>query len=338
MSKARAISLGVIAVLAVLGYFLASGNRHSDSPPRPGQATEGVPAHDPSVAATENAPSAAKGTAEALAQPSTPPILKPPEPPGPLQELETTLRNAADRGDARAACTLGIELVRCARLEAVQTELYDTQTALDDVQGNAERAVKDKANVARLSRRIDELTSTLNENQRLCRGVTQELARNSWQYLYAAATAGNVTAMSRFVRDPGFDPLDSETSEAWQTFLASAPDFLARAIAAGDVRALFQGWYSASSGRTIREIQADAFQRDPDKALQYGTAVVKLVDPRRAAEVAQANAAIAKEIGPERAARARQEGERLRTTFFANATPVNWGPDPGETDVNDCAK
>jgi hypothetical protein len=255
-----------------------------------------------------------------------------------VKDLESMLRYAADRGDARAACRLGIELARCRRVESMQTELNDTQTALDETLAEAGRTPQHRANVTRLSHRIEELNRTLAENLRLCRGVSQESARDGWRYLFSAASAGNVAAMSRFVREPGFAPNDAEAAEAWESFLRSAPDFLTGAIEGGDVRALYQGWSSASSGRTVGDLQMQAFPRDPDKALQYGTAVANLVDRKRAALVAADNAAIAKEIGPERAALARREGERIRATFFANASPVEWSSEVGETNVDDCWK
>ena len=253
-----------------------------------------------------------------------------PEKNTPVVQLEATLRSAADLGHPQAACRLGIELIRCARIGS-------QQTTLDDLHGDAERAPKESPEAKRLAKEIDTASRALAETQYLCNGVSPESTRNAWRYLFSAASAGNVAAMSRFVRDPGLNPGEPEAAEGWEMYTRNAPEFLQRAIEGGDVRALYQGWFSLSSGKSIS--QTKTFERDPDKALAYGYALVNgLIDVRRAARISRTNESLAKELGAERAARARQAGADLRAMYFANTDRLEWGDDNSETDVADCWK
>jgi len=181
-----------------------------------------------------------------------------------------------------------------------------------------------------------ELSRTLGEDQRACGGVPEEMSREAWRYVYLSAVAGNVAAMSRFTRDPGLTPNDPDAEEGWSAFRQRAPEFLAGAIKGGDVRALYQAWFSALGGQSVGG--PNIFSRDPDKALQYGTAVIDLLDAFRAERVRRANANIAQEIGAERADAARQEGAKLRNAYFANAQLPDWKTDDGATEVADCWK
>ena len=175
------------------------------------------------------------------------------------------LREGADQGIPQAACRLGAELIRCARVR-------DTLVMLGEAQAAAARAPKNAPEAARMSQYAVELSRALAEDNRMCSGVAVETAREAWRYLYSAAAAGNVAAMSRFVRDPGLELNDPDATEGWSAYRQDAPAFLQGAIKGGDVRALYQAWFSAFSGQSSGG--SDIFVRDPDKALQYGTAAV----------------------------------------------------------------
>lgn len=237
------------------------------------------------------------------------------------------LREGADQGIPQAACRLGAELIRCARVR-------DTLVMLGEAQAAAARAPKNSAEASRMSQYAGELSRALAENNRMCSGVAAETAQEAWRYLYTAAAAGNVAAMSRFVRDPGLQLNDPDATEGWSAYRQDAPAFLLGAIKGGDVRALYQAWVSAFSGQSAGG--SGIFDRNPDKALQYGTAVVDLLDASRAGKVRAGNDRIAQEIGPERAAIAGQEGEKLRNAYFDHARLPNWGTDDGATEVADC--
>lgn len=334
----KAVILVLVAIGAG-GWLLYLLVLHPSSPaPVAASVTAPTPAARAAPAATGPSPPAgAAWTAQSAPAPratatTVPPTAKPlaviqPDPGTPLRQLETLLRPAADQGDARAACRLGIELARCARLNM-------DKAMLDSAQQDLARAAGESA--TRLAQEVQQLTRALVDTQNRCSDVSQDSIRNAWRYVYNAAAAGNVAAMSRFVRDPGFEAGNADDAEASNAYARNAGDFLLRAIEGGDVRALYQAWYSASSGRSRGMLKA--FPREPDKALQYGTVAANLVDPRRATLIARSNETIAREIGPARARTALREAEKLRTAYFAHAQPVDWGHENGETDVADCWK
>lgn len=127
----------------------------------------------------------------------------------PVATVLKELRSAADAGDSRAACRVGIELARCLRIGSKSSA--------------AERA--------------------------LCEGVTSDDANQAWKYLLQAAATGNVAAMSRYARDPGLtttNPADS--AEGWLTYKQNAPTFLNQAVQGGDVMALYFSWWNSATG------------------------------------------------------------------------------------------
>jgi hypothetical protein len=334
LRKSTILFVVAIGVAGWLLYLLLRDPPHPAPVATSGSATApekpAPAAQSPRVASSDSpaapAPSMSPASPVAVAA-AKPLIVVQPEPGTPLKQLESLLRPAADQGDARAACRLGIELAPCARLGLAKAVLDSAQRDLDRSAGES---------ATRLALEVQQLTRAMVETQTLCSDVSQDSIRNAWRYLYNAAAAGNVAAMSRFVRDPGFDAGDANASEGSDAYARSAADFLARAIEGGDVRALYQAWYSASSGRSRNML--NIFARDPDKALRYGTVALHLVDAQRASRIATSNEAIAKEIGPSRVRAALREAERLRASYFATAQPVEWGHDNGETDAGDCWK
>jgi hypothetical protein len=321
VSKRTLLSLIAVAVIAALAYYVTAQKRRPSQPP----AVVPLPAPAEPRATTSAPPPIALIPAPAppppapVAPPSPVPKvtlteIKQPAIGAPVNEVVQMLRDAADQGVPQAACRLGIELIRCARIR-------DTLVVLGNLQASSARAQKEGATASSASQSAAELSRSLAADQRLCSGVAPELSREAWRYVYLAAAAGNVAAMSRFVRDPGLNPADRETDEGWNAYRQSAADFLQGAIKGGDVRALFQGWQAARSG--LRAVDQTIAPADPDKALQYATALAGLLDSRSAANVAVGSEKLAKDIGPERAEAARREGEKLRSQYFANATPID---------------
>jgi hypothetical protein len=337
----------VILILALAVVTLAGLHvRNQNSAPQPksvAQAEPSKPASAPSSAPapTEGKPwvampmpSPASATPKAPAAPPRPrltlaDISQPPEG-TPVKDVLTQLREAADQGIPQAACHVGVELLRCARLGNSLIALGDAQAAAGAAQPNTPEG-------QRLMRESMAAARSVGNDQRTCGDVPQELTREAWRYVYAAAAAGNVAAMSRFVRDPGMDNTGStQTEEGWAAYERDAKQFLGEAIKAGDVRALYHAWLVASGSNAARGTKV--FRREPDYAIAYGEALRGLFDSWTDRRIQQATLKIAAEVGRERAEAAQREGGRLKEMYFAAATPIDKGNDDSVTNVADCWK
>ena len=247
-----------------------------------------------------------------------------------VKEVLTQLREAADQGIPQAACHVGVELLRCARLGTGLIALGNAQAAATKAQPNTPES-------QRLMRDSMAAAAAVGNDQRACGDVPEEVVREAWRYVYQAAAAGNVAAMSRFVRDPGIDNTGTtQHEEGWAAYERDAKHFLGEAIKGGDTRALYHAWVVASGSNTTRGTKV--FQREPDYAIAYGEALRGLFDGWTDKRIQTATARIAAEVGRERAEAARREGGRLKDMYFANATPTDKGTDDGATNVADCWK
>jgi len=195
----------------------------------------------------------------------------------PAATVVQVLRPAADAGDPRAACRLALELSKC--------QLGDKPTA-------AQKAA--------------------------CEGVSPEEARKASNYLWQAAAAGNVGAMSRYARDPMLDNLDAtESAGAWAQYDQNVESFLARAVAGGDVMALYFSWRATGTG--IAAGGRRLIRVDPYMAAVYANAATPLLDPRRQALVSKSAMLEESNLPPDEVEKARAEAQRIRETYFAGA-------------------
>lgn len=333
----RSLSIAAAIVICLGGYYFATTR---EAPPQPlAAAQHAAPAPLVKVAAAEPSPPPAPAPVVRAPPPAPPPRpavaaltlrdIKQPAEGTPVRDLLTMLRDAADQGVPQAACRLGIELIKCSRLRSALIALGEAQKA-------AAQAPKNTPEAARLMQRATELSRNQADDNRACSGVEREDVAEAWRYIFTAANAGSVAAMSRFVRDPGLAPGDPDAAEGWSAYRQAAPDLLRTAIKRGDVRALYQAWAFAFTGQAPGG--TEVFARDPDKALQYGTAALDLLDASRAAKVRAVDDKVAREIGNERADAARKEGEKLRAASFAGAKPPYWTADDGVTELADCWK
>ena len=334
MSYFRTLMVAGIAGLAVTGYLLFSDEK------APAEASKKVAAGiAPTAAAPAPAPSVTVPTSSLIVIPPPTETIAAPRPPTPLQstqpapgmpvqQFEAMLRDPAIPSDPKAACRLGIELIRCGRL-------VSTRASLEAARIDAERAAKDTQEGQRSIQVYNDLAGRVLEDERVCRGVSRESSRDAWKFLLAAATAGNVAAMSRFVRDPGMDQRDPDSAPAWEEYERVSPEFIERSLENGDVRVLYHAWLSATNDRWLN---GKIIPRDLDKSLAYGLALTGLLDQGRGDGVARSNEAVAKEIGKERAEAARQEAAALRNGNFANALPTDFTDDHGAADIADCLK
>jgi hypothetical protein len=196
----------------------------------------------------------------------------------PVATVIQALRPAADSGDPRAACRLALELSKCA----------------------------------------DSANKSTPEAKAACQGVTEQDARKAPEYLWQAAAAGNVGAMSRYVRDPMLDDFTpTESAAAWAQYQQNAEVFLTRAVTGGDVMALY--FASRASWTGMGAGARRMFTMDPYMAAVYGNAAMPLLDPRRQASVSKETLMSESNLPPDQLEKARAEGQRIRETYFAGA-------------------
>lgn len=165
----------------------------------------------------------------------------------PITDVAPLLQSRADAGDHKAACRLGIELLRCHLLLKVhQGSVADWMQELElsqEAKGRPEDA-----------NRVAGLNLGYLEQSRLCASLPEGLVAQGPRYLRAAALAGEPEAMLRyadgqsldtqggfgFVRTPEFDQWRAEATAVLHAALAAGrPEAveLLRQAYAGD-----EGW------------------------------------------------------------------------------------------------
>lgn len=149
----------------------------------------------------------------------------------PVLDFFDGLKKRADAGDARAACRLAVELIRC-RTSAETT----SRGGLDQMRELEEGFAKDEKLVAAdwlAARQLRHIEAT----QR-CSGVTETQHRLAGHYLQQAARSGINEALVRFADGQGFHStqsmygvLQEPQFEQWRR---DAPGFVQQALAQGE--------------------------------------------------------------------------------------------------------
>jgi hypothetical protein len=338
VSNRIALVILILVLAGGAGWFWTHRNPRIAQPPVERAEPAPTPAPAPaSVAVAPAAPAAPTGAAP-VAPPSPAParkltladLVQPPRD-TPVKDVFRQLADAANQGVPQAACRLGFELIRCARVR-------NGLLALDTAQKAAAAAPKDSREAQNLARDASMMAEALARDRQACTGVGDAATTDGWRYVYIAATGGSTTAMTRFVRDPGIGgpPGTPEYEEAWAAYKRDAPQFLADAIRNGDVRALYQGYVSALTGNSAGG--AGVFARNPEKAIAYAVALRGLRERPLEQQIEQSVAGLIDQVGPARADAARAQGEKMRADFFANATPLNRPDADKSPDVTECWK
>lgn len=143
----------------------------------------------------------------------------------PVLALIDELDARARRGDAKAACRLGVELLRC-RKERQQGQIQALlQSAVDQRMDEAADFEVDL--LARMQERAD-------VSAKRCAGVGPEHWRRAVEYQRLAAERGNARMRLWYVAEPALDPaFFLEDLEEWARYRAVAWDYLGEAMAAG---------------------------------------------------------------------------------------------------------
>jgi hypothetical protein len=193
------------------------------------------------------APAIAADASATIGAPTPRPSEPLPPKDAPITDIAALLQSRADAGDRKAACRLGIELLRCHLLLKVhQSSVADWMQELElsqEAKGKSEDA-----------NRVAGLNLDYIEQSRLCASLPEDLVAMGPRYLRTAALAGEPEAMLRyadgqsldtqsgfgFLRTPEFDQWRAEASTVLHAALAAGrPEAveLLRQAYAGD-----QGW------------------------------------------------------------------------------------------------
>jgi len=300
------------AVVVVVGLIiLARFDRDGDfSRPRIATPPEPAAGHAPRPGAGETRAITpridAKGDTRTNAADPLPPL------DAPVATILASLEARARAGDARAACRVAMEKVRCHRVLTLPT--------------NARKSTP-------------EIEARIERDRGLCNGVEVAHTEDAWRYLSQAALAGNVAAMSLFVRDPQLSERSPiETAEGWLVYRDYAARFLASAVEGGDTMALWYAWFTSATGLSTVGRPQEVFPKDPYRALVYGSAVAPLLDSRRQAMVTRMNGMLAESMTSAQVGRAKRDGEDLRRRYFGSASSASDNNDDTYLAPQDCAR
>lgn len=150
----------------------------------------------------------------------------------PLREAFPSLRARAESGDARAACRLALELLRCREVARESSdEMKQVEATLADPEANVDPALR-----VQMARQV----AMLQGLQRSCAGLPEEASGEAARFLRQAALADEPAALYLYAAGEGFDQragfafIGSPLFDQWRGEAAAMMD---RALAAGDARA-----------------------------------------------------------------------------------------------------
>lgn len=181
-------------------------------------------------------PQATPGTASAPrivvgGAPASPATAAPLPPPGTsLVQIYVELKRRAAEGSAPAACRVAFELERCKRLPALRKAPDFWKRSIDDR--------KDMRDHRELEWHVANAQSALAVAESACRDFPEAELANTWDYVLAAAIAGNRHATWRVSSfPPGLDADNPEnTLEGWAQWRAHVAAIVEQGIRAGDAR------------------------------------------------------------------------------------------------------
>ncbi len=316
-SRRRWVLVVLLAcVLAILlwPYAKRLAGVRSGAPETPGS---GASANSkfPTIAASGAASGAPSITRRNQPAPDEKPRLPAPLPPLNTRVVDVLaqLKDAADHGDARAACRVGAELAQCFRTVwfAANTE----EMARDAVKN------PDPKETAAILKVADAERISLAPELARCEGVSDVDRNEAWSYLAQAASAGNAAAAATFYTGPPTEYF-KQNSDVLDFWLEHREEYRDMAIAAGDLYALHQAGGEASMGVGWGG-RSREFPKDPALAVTYDTAILPLLADNNAAGKQMALERLAKSMTPAEFEAAQKAGEALRARYFANVQPIS---------------
>jgi hypothetical protein len=200
----------------------------------------------------------------------------------------SSLKAKANAGEISAACQLAFELHRCAQLPSLESGLLQMRRQAYQLEERSTDRAKLEVEIASRTAAIDEYRAS-------CDGIDPKERREGWRYLLAAANAGHLPSMLRFIHGLGLNwsgrPLDD--LEQWIAYRDNMPSLLERAVASGHPDA----YAAAAKLYTRAPFGKSPVGRDPVKSLAFRLALVRTTagDQARAIEEVQINRFIAEE-------------------------------------------
>lgn len=199
------------------------------------------------------APPSPAGEVQAVSR--KPAALPPPD--APLAQVLPALQASADAGDRRAACRLGMELLRCQHLgtwDALMSKVMG---------GDAEMEFEERGNLAAANSIAEERLSRI-EGLQQCRSVPESLRSQGGRYLRQAALAGEPHAMLAYAEGHHWPPDGRGVAlgadfDLWRQ---EAPAMMHAALRAGNPTAAFmlQMNYSDDFGFLSAMIPDDTYR------------------------------------------------------------------------------
>jgi hypothetical protein len=268
----RAMWAGGAVVLLGLGAVLVMVERSPSTPPAippgsiapvttPPTDSTAPEASGETTPARPAAPEPAGATSAAVAAPVAPPL---PPRDAPLAGVMADLEQRARGGDARAACRLAADLSRCAQLPRRR----EFRAMVDPLRDNGDRGGRRAGAVDWQIDATARLDVALEDDERLCEGITREQSRRSIDWLHRAAQAGHVPSMAAFGggswmnTEPGF----IHQPELVAAFARDAGRMASAAVEAGDRSLLLPlGLAYAGRGALVGPL-AEVVEPDPARA------------------------------------------------------------------------
>lgn len=228
-----------------------------------------------------------------------------------LRAILAELEARAAAGDARATCRLATDLDLCRSRSALSDTIeHQVTRAAESTPGSWEES-RDSEFAARLQARRERA-------DRICGEIGPNEERLAWKYLLRSALDGNDAAAVRLLVHPPLSSSDFLTDlDGWTAFKAHSAGLLRRLIDHGDPMGLFiaMGLYAGTDrldGGTNAGIPPN-----PYRAMVYGTALQRIVDPRSRLLIKGVANETARSLNAGQIARARLEGEALHVSTIA---------------------
>jgi hypothetical protein len=193
-------------------------------------------------------------------------------PPGrPLVEIFPELERLAKAGNVTAMCRLSFELERCRHLPGLRRFALESRLRAEEFSPvNALHVKRQLESAAFFQRRTESL-------EPICRDFPVEKTREGWKLLLDAAQAGHTPSMARFAwYGPPGDLQPLETLDGWIAFRDQAPQFLQRAIDAGEPSAFELAAVSHERGQWRGLV---LLPKDPVRAAAYWMALERRASP-----------------------------------------------------------
>lgn len=242
-------------------------------------------------------PASAAGTTAAMRGPA-------PLPPhdAPLAQILPDLHARADAGDRRAACRLGMELLRCQHLGTWDAMMSGFN------EGNAEAEYEAEGNLAAANAVAEQRLWHIERLQQ-CRSVPADLQGQGARYLRQAALAGEPHAMLAYAEGHHWPPTARGIAigRDFDLWRQEAPGMLHAALRAGNPTAAFmlQLSYFDDLGFLSALVPDDSY-----RGYVYHLLSVRLFGIRE-------NTAWARDLGAADMERARLEARQLHEKYFA---------------------